>query len=165
MKECSSLCEVQMYSLHHENIILPTKTPVLVPLTASTGTPASSKALYVHSISNFCCGSMRSASALLIPKRRLSNELNLKYMDQKTVQFYIQGCFMSCHEIWGGITNSAFQSYELTPKNFCWRGSLTSTSRTPQTVKICRTRLPLSWCRLSQQVLNKDCLLNYFKVM
>lgn len=84
MMECSSLCEVQMYSLHHENFILPTKTPVLVPLTASTGTPAFSRALYVHSISNFCCGSMRSASALLMPKRRLSNELNLKYMDQKT---------------------------------------------------------------------------------
>lgn len=62
--------------IHHETF-LPTKTPVLVPLMASTGTPASSSALYVHSTSNFCCGSMDSASILLIPNRWLSNTLNL----------------------------------------------------------------------------------------
>lgn len=73
--------------LHHKIFLLPTKTPVLVPLMVSTGTPASSSALYVHSINNFCCGSMLSASILFIPNSWLSNVLNLKYVDQKKAQY------------------------------------------------------------------------------
>lgn len=90
------------------------KTPVLVPLTDSTGTPASSRALYVHSISNFCCGSMRSASILLIPNRWLSNELNLKYTDQnKICHMYIRCIYFQTH------STHYLQFHENTSINWC----------------------------------------------
>lgn len=122
--------------------------------------PASSNALYVHCRRSFCCGSMKSASASLMPKNLWSNSLNLKFEkqnidhnsnisqqnDELNLNSLNRWCLPFYKSCFGCLCFSRFAIISIIPKGgvkpLCWNihnAVLSLRQNTPEIVQ------PLTW--------------------